>query len=545
MIRHIYIVIIILFLIGIYIFNFLTPMYNDDYAANFNYANQFEKISGIKQIVKSQLWFYLNWGGNVVQATFQQIFAVWVKKPVFDVLNTLVLLITSILITFSVNRRESRNVLLVMAFVWIFAPVPGETIFWMIASIAYLWPTFLALIFFLFKNKIKNKFILTLCATVLGALSLNVSMILIPFYGLKWAYGYFVNRKLDIRQLLILCGLIFGFLFLFFAPGNMKRYHNMYVAVSLMERLPDFLTYLLKYLKNNSVLCMIVIIYLMIMSKKLQLKRVISQDYSLLFACAFISPVSMFFAPEYSERTTFAAFIFMLPFTVEAFTFLLDLLNSKFIKDVIYLFFVFVSSLVFALSIETKLMIYTNDFNNKKLIMEAKANGKAEVELDVLDIPSERNTFIYNIRKDKNYIANQYMAAFFDLKSVREKGNYMKLTFDNIVVGNFCLHTILDNGDPFYNCQMVYNKFDGNSVFFDLPDPLKLDSHYIIEFFPRDKAPFILCSIEMCRGIQIYKIDEEYVNNNIFFEDIVDKKNPANLTNILGRRIQFKWDINT
>jgi hypothetical protein len=488
-------------------------MWNDDYVASFNYANQSERITGLKQIIKSQIWTYFNWSGGVIGLALQQFVAVWLKKPVFDILNTLILFFTACLVTFSVNRLESKYILFVLALFWIFAPVPGETIFWMISSIGYLWMPFLALIFLLFENRLKNKFTLAFSSVIIGALSLNVSVILIPLYGLKWLLGYLKTRKSDIHSFIILSGLIMGFLLLFLAPGNMQRFNNMYVAVPLVDRLPDFITYLICFLKNNAVILIIVAIYLFVIYRRSQIKKVNSNDQFLLFSCAFLSPIAMIFAPEYSERTTFVAFVFMLPFTLKAFSELVDLIKHESIKDFVYLSPVFLSFCLMALFIESKLMVFTIDLRNKLEITEAKINGKSEVELDIITIPSDRYSFIYNIRKNKNYIANQHTAAYYDLKSVRAKGDYLKITFDDIIVGNFNLKSKFQNGDLYNNPQMVYNKFDGQSVFFDLPDGNNLDSIIQIEIQPSYQKVFSIRGIEICKASKIFKIEENQIKN--------------------------------
>ncbi len=519
-------------------------MWNDDYVASFNYANQSERITGIKQIIKSQIWTYFNWSGGVFGLALQQFVAVWLKKPVFDLLNTGILFFTAFLVSYSVKRVESKNILFVLALFWLFAPVPGETIFWMIAAIGYLWMPFIALIFLLFENRLKNKFILIFTSVIIGTLSLNGSMILIPFYGLKWVFGYLKTRKPDIHTITVLFGLIIGFLFLFLAPGNMQRFNNMYVAVPLVDRLPDFLAYLMIYLKNNSIILLTIFIYLYINFRKTQLKDIISDKYFLLFILAVLSPISMIFAPEYSERTTFVAFIFMLPFTLKAFIGIIDLLKKESIKDFVYLIPVFVSFCLMALFIESKLIVFTIDFKNKLQISEAKKNGKSEVELDIIALPSNRYSFIYNIRKDKNYIANQHMAAYYDMKSVRAKGDYLKITFDDIIVGNFNLQSKLQNGDLYNNPQMVYNKFDGQSVFFDLPDGNKLDSIIQIEIYPRNHKELTINEIQFCihNKKYIYRksefknilmLDEKDLKNGIFLKTNRENKIIIQFTNPL------------
>jgi hypothetical protein len=359
---------------------------------------------------------------------------------------------------------------------------------------------------------------------------------------LKWFFGYFKTRKSDIQLFTIICGLIIGFLFLFLAPGNIQRFNKMYVLVPLVDRLHDFLAYFIIYLKNNSIILLTVLIYLFAIYRKLKFKSVISDDYLLLFLCAFLSPISMIFAPEYSERTTFVAFIFMLPFTLKAFVGIIDLIKKESIKDFVYSIPVSISFCLMALFLESKLMVFTIDFKNKLQISQAKKNGKSEVELDIITHPSDRYSFIYNIRKDKNYIANQHMATYFDMKSVRAKGDYLKITFDDIVVGNFNLQSNFQNGDSYNNPQMVYNKFDGKSVFFDLPVGNDLDSIVQIEIQPRYQKVFSIRGIEICKGSKVYKIEENQIKNYLIGDALKVKIGLIFKTNSVNK-VEFKLKI--
>lgn len=542
--KHIYFSLILLFLIGIYIFNFLTPMWNDDYAACFHFGNSTtERIDSLIQLLSSEKWLYFNWSGGVTIGSIQQFVSVWLGKPIFNLINTLIFGITACLICFSVSKFDLKNILIILSAIWLFAPVPGETIFWMTASMVYFWTAFLGFLYVLSEMRLKNKLILFIISFIVGSLSLNVSFILIPFYGLIFATIIIRTKKFDIQKFIVLIGLIFGFLFFFFAPGNMQRHQNMYVEVPLVERLPDFISYLINYIRNNSIILFIIAIYLYNSFRKSQFKKVFSDQYFLLFICALLSPIAMVFAPEYSERTTFAAFIFMLPFSLRAFNGIIDNIKNESVKDLIYLIPMFVSFCLMALFIESKLMVFNIDFNNKLKIIEAKKNGKSEVKLDIITFPTDRYSFIYNIRKNKNYIANQHMAAFYDLKNVRAKGDYLKITFDDIVVGNFNLQSKFHNGDLYNNPQIVCNKFDGQSVFFDLPDGQKLDSVIQIEIHPRDSKIFTIRGIEICKATNLFNIQENQIKNFMILNQKIELKNPLKLKTNTAKKIKIKLKI--
>jgi hypothetical protein len=520
-------------------------MWNDDYAACFHFGNSTtERIDSLIQLLSSEKWLYFNWSGGVTIGSIQQFVSVWLGKPIFNLINTLIFGITACLICFSVSKFEFKNILIVLSAIWLFAPVPGETIFWMMASMGYFWTAFFGFLYVLFEMRLKNKLTLFVISFIIGSLSLNVSFILIPFYVLISASNFFQSKKLDKHKFTVLLGLLFGFLFFFLAPGNMQRHQNMYIDVPLVERIPDFISYLINYLKNISLILSIIVFYLYFSSRKSRIKEVVSDQYFLLFICALLSPIAMIFAPEYSERTTFVAFIFMLPFSLKAFTGLINYIKEELIKDIVYLIPVFISFVIMALFIESKLIIYNIDFNNKLKIIEAKKNGKNEVELDIIPISSDRYSFIYNIRKDKNYIANQHMAAYYDLKSVRVNGDYLKITFNDIIVGDFNLQSKFENGDLYNNSQMIHNKFDGLSVFFDLPDGQKLDSMVQIDIHPRISKDFTIRGIQICKGSKLYKIEENQIENYLFRDQNRKATNTLNFKSNLENKVQFKLNIN-
>jgi hypothetical protein len=200
----------------------------------------------------------------------------------------------------------------------------------------------------------------------------------------------------------------------------------------------------------------------------------------------------------------------MLPFTLKAFIGIIDSIKNESVKDLIYLIPVSVSFCLMALFIESKLMVFTIDFKNKLEIIEAKKNGKSEVELDIITIPSNRYSFIHNIRKNKNYIANQHMATYYDVKSVRAKGDFLQINFDRIVLGNFCLSAKFHSGFQYINCQQAFNKFDGKSIYFDLPDSTTFNQNFEIEVKTNNDEEFKITSIQVCRGNRLQNLMNNY-----------------------------------
>jgi hypothetical protein len=514
MIKKIYLLSIVFLTLGIFVYNFLTPMSNDDFAACFHFAHPEERITNIIQILSSLKSYYFNWGGGINAGFFHLLIVVFLKKSFFNILNTVFFLILTLLICESVGKRNIKSFLFVLCLIWLFAPNPGDSIFWLPASIQYFWGVVFGIAFILFGNRIKNQLLLFTTALFIGSWTINLSSILIPFFLIKIIQSFFQSKTIHKNQIISFIGLSIGFLILFLAPGNMQRFQNMYVEINIMDRMQDFSNYLIQFLKNIFFLILPVIAIIILALKKNEFASIIQDDYFLIFLCALISPVYMIVAPEYSERTTFSAFIFLLPLILKSFEKLITLIKIEFLKESIYLSIILMTFSSMALHLDSKLIIHQIDLSNNLKIIESKKQYNNELELDVVSIPPNRFTFIYNIRKDKNYIANKHMAAYFDLKSVRAKGDYLKLTFNDVIVGNFNLQSKFENGDLFNNSQMVYNKFDGNSVFFDIPNEQKLDSIIQIEINPRIHEKFKLTKIELYRGNKQYIIDSVQLKRN-------------------------------
>lgn len=128
------------------VMNWLTTLKGDEYVYALVPGEITRLCNTIGDYVHSIPAFYQGTNGRLADAT-ERLFASLVGKPVFNVLNTLMLvLLIEGIFTLAVGRRRSVTALsLVLVCIAFCFPYPGETLLWMAGSFNYLWSTTLSL----------------------------------------------------------------------------------------------------------------------------------------------------------------------------------------------------------------------------------------------------------------------------------------------------------------------------------------------------------------------------------------------------------------
>lgn len=128
------------------VMNWLTTLKGDEYVYALVPGEITRLCNTIGDYVHSIPAFYQGTNGRLADAT-ERLFASLVGKPVFNVLNTLMLvLLIEGIFTLAVGRRRSVTALsLVLVCIAFCFPYPGETLLWMAGAFNYLWSTTLSL----------------------------------------------------------------------------------------------------------------------------------------------------------------------------------------------------------------------------------------------------------------------------------------------------------------------------------------------------------------------------------------------------------------
>lgn len=120
--------------------NVLTTLKGDDMIYMFvSDSEPLARVHTLADLVQSMHNHYFTTNGRLANL-IAQIFASFLGKGVFNVVNTLVFAAFVALVSrFAFTDRRAVGTLLTVLFVLLFAPVPGETMLWMTGSCNYLW----------------------------------------------------------------------------------------------------------------------------------------------------------------------------------------------------------------------------------------------------------------------------------------------------------------------------------------------------------------------------------------------------------------------
>ncbi len=241
--------------------NMHTPLLLDDYDFMISWATG-EKLTGLADVVRSQMVHYNLWGGRLVQS-FTQASLYW-GKGVFNLINTIMYLVL-LLEIYAIARPKRRFcwTLLLLEHLVMMTMVPffGTVYLWLCGSCNYLWGTALALIPILVLRSVmengwfaQNRMMGVLCLPlgILGGWSnenttLGVIALVFAALLLAWISGKQVKKRLY----LLLAGQCVGAMILLLAPGNFARasaYSYDSMILELLRRFVMVTAYAMSYL---------------------------------------------------------------------------------------------------------------------------------------------------------------------------------------------------------------------------------------------------------------------------------------------------------
>ena len=128
---------VLLSFLTIWIYNFLTPHYTDDYA----YALEVQEAKSLWDLIKQQYVEYMYHNCRVIGQFNLRVF-LSMDKWVFNIANSVMFVALVLLIYASVKRKKKHDIfvlLLSLAFVWRYSVRFGETMLWLCGSCNYLW----------------------------------------------------------------------------------------------------------------------------------------------------------------------------------------------------------------------------------------------------------------------------------------------------------------------------------------------------------------------------------------------------------------------
>ncbi len=225
-----------------FLMNTSTPYVAEDFDYHYIFADDGrkvtdERIESISDIVTSMKAHYHTMNGRIVTHSIVQLIMMLDKKAVFNVANSLMYVIFTLLIyKHCIGKSKKQNALVFLFInlsIWAFTPQWGLTTVWLLGSVNYLWMSAVRLLFLLvfrlYAEDGEDKFpiIKTILMLFLGFASGNSSENMsAALVGVTVLFFIFCRIKhYSFRPWFItsFIGLMAGYCFMFFAPANSGR----------------------------------------------------------------------------------------------------------------------------------------------------------------------------------------------------------------------------------------------------------------------------------------------------------------------------------
>lgn len=311
-----------------YYLNHITGLYTDDFWYSTNLVTN-EPLTGIKDIIESQVWHYYNWGGRSIAHALLQL-SLMGGTVFINVFNTFChILLAYLIIKVSGVRLTPWYYLFAYCFVYLFNPNLIQTCQWQAGVANYLYMTDIILVFILIyvyglRQLAQNKKMPALTCILLSLLMIPLGICsgwsnenmgpgsaLLAFLCI--AYTIFKYRKVLIYMIVgAICASV-GAILVVIAPGNYARsgYITDMAEASLAEKITSRLFSVAGGFYSYLIVVMVILLILMtVYHTVLKLKFDASVTIVLLTAIATVG--AMILSPYYPDRVAFGSFILFL-----------------------------------------------------------------------------------------------------------------------------------------------------------------------------------------------------------------------------------------
>lgn len=225
----------------ILILSYQTKLYSDDLSMLYDTGGVGNTI--LEKAFKYAVKYHLTWGGRSIAAFLRVIFALN-NKLIYDVINSLVFVtMCNIIYMFTFPEKNNKEkhpelLLFISCILWFTIPTFGQIVLWLTGSIAYMWFGCVQIfyVFLLYKRfryeYIDKKPIITIIIYSVGMLFVGFisgcasepSSCMMVVTCFAWSIYMIKSKKhVYVYEWFGVLGVIFGFVFLFTAPGIYAR----------------------------------------------------------------------------------------------------------------------------------------------------------------------------------------------------------------------------------------------------------------------------------------------------------------------------------
>lgn len=306
---------------AVFVYNYLTPVMSDDLLFD---RSQYKSIADI--FVK-EYERYLTWNGRSVLQILMTVCCL-IPKSVFNVLNSVVFVVFSLLIYWNINGRKKYDCflyVLIQLCIWYFCVDFSQTVLWLSGACNYLWGMTIILGFitayrYLLENgkNIKNINLAVIGLFPLGILAgwgnENTSGGAILIILLLTGIYFWQNLRIEKWMLSGISGATLGFLFLLLAPGNKIR-GDFLKEEEMYKGISAFISRGLKIFKAIDKYMLIYIIVIVMLGTYFYYKKYKAEQFTEVAVFGFAALATagvLIMTPEPMPRAYFGANVYMM-----------------------------------------------------------------------------------------------------------------------------------------------------------------------------------------------------------------------------------------
>jgi hypothetical protein len=419
--------------------NFLTPLIADDFSLSFVFGTD-RRISSWGDLFLSDYNYYMTWGGRSVAGFWTMLF-LWLPKPVFNCVNTLVYCALGVLMCYHIvgSLKKISPILFVAvnAGFWFLVPAWGQDFLMLTAACLYSWTAFTILVFLVpFRKRLENAeyrltIPLSVCFFGVGVLAgwgvensgAAVLFLLIAYFLIK------LKRKdgLALFEVLGAIGFVIGFCLLIAAPGNYARassFHQDTAFILILLRRLAVITVMVFRGGGLPLLFLAFLCFDMVYHQK----RRINAFTCLYGLAALTGAYSMLLAPYFPDRAFLIVIVFSgiaLGNTVRQFEFQpTDIIKRNFrVISFVFLAFFAVSVLAATRNI-TGIYLRWQDRVAYIMAEKEKGNLKLEVKAPIPAIDNHSASYgLDDILDGEADWPNTSIARYFGIESIKRLNN--------------------------------------------------------------------------------------------------------------------------
>ncbi|MBR1939923.1 MAG: hypothetical protein IJ845_01150 [Bacteroidaceae bacterium] len=321
-----------LLIIGVvfYLMNVFTPEYLDDYLYKYMFINGKTNtdfpIHTLKDVLLSQYDHYFSFNGRVIVHSFVQLFSGILGKPIFNIVNSFVLILLVYTLTRHYSNKNTSNYLFSFSVIFLLFPIFRDSMLWMTGSINYLWSSaavclYLLLFYMIGYERFKLRHLLVgLCCVFLGwshegiSFPLSLSLVLFAIYHYRSIYRH--------AAFPMIIGFVLGAFLCTFAPSTMGR-ASLDGGFSIMTLAHKIVSGLTLCTKLKAFYCLLISVIVVLLFKganwKCWLKSFI-KDNPILWGALVLSFGVVFLSGFTSSRTATTTELFSIILMLKALT---------------------------------------------------------------------------------------------------------------------------------------------------------------------------------------------------------------------------------